>query len=126
MLAIAVVAMIAPALVVPLFVAAGFISVRLYLNRSKEILKPFGAAFLGAMPWVWFFILQAIGTAFLIFSAQGHEFVRALKNPEFTKFIDNPAQQVLPLLLGFLIGTVSGALGGILAARWQPRNGPSH
>lgn len=125
-LAIVLIASIAPPLVVPLFVAAGFASVRIYLSRSKETLKPFSGAFLGAMPWLWLSILQGFGTAFFIFSQQGRQIAKALKNPEFTQLIDDPAKQILQLLLFLLIGTLSGALGGLLAVRWQPRNGPSH
>jgi hypothetical protein len=126
LLAVFFVALIAPALIIPLFLAAGFSAVRIYINRTNESLNPSGAAFLGAMPWIWFFLLQAIGIIFLFFSPEGHEVVKAMKNPDYIQILNDPAKQVFPLLMGFVIGTASGALGGIIAVRWQPRSGPSH
>lgn len=126
LLAIAVTASIAPMLVVPLFIAVGFTAVRVYLSRTKETLKPGSAALIGAMPWLWLFLLQALCTAFLILTPQSREIAKAFNNPEFTQLLDDPAKQVVQLLLFLLVGTAAGALGGILAVRWQPRNGPSH
>lgn len=126
LLAIAIVASLAPPLVVPLFIAAGFTAVRLYLSRTKETLKPFSAALIGAMPWLWLFLLQALCTAFLMFAPQSREIAKAFNNPEFNQLLNDPAKQIVQLLLFLLIGTASGALGGILAMRWQPRKGPSH
>lgn len=120
------VAAVAPPLVVPLFVAAGFAAVRLYVNRTHEQLKLMGAAVMGAMPWFWFFLLQVAGALFLFFSPQVHALVKAMNNPEYTRFIDDPARESLFLLLNLVVSSGSGALGGILGVRWQPRNGPSH
>jgi hypothetical protein len=130
LLAIAIIASVAPPLLVPILVAAGFTSVRIYVSRTSERLTPSGAAFLGAMPWLWLSvplsILEAISVGFVVFTAQGKEIVKTLKNPEVIQLMNDPAKLVAGLLLTLLVGTVSGALGGILAARWQPRNGPSH
>ncbi len=126
LLAIAIIASVAPPLLFPILVAAGFTSVRVYLSRTAEKLTPSGGAALGAMTWLWLYLLEALSTAFIIFTAQGREVVKALKNPELAQLVDDPAKLVPTLILFLLIGTVSGALGGILAVRWQPRNGPSH
>ncbi len=126
LLAAALLALIAPPLVVPLFVAAGFAAVRLYVSRTHESLKLMGAAVMGAMPWFWFFLLQAAGALFLFFSPQVHDAVKALNNPDYSRFIDDPQREALFLLLNLVISSGSGALGGILGVRWQPRNGPSH
>jgi hypothetical protein len=126
LLVAALLAVIAPPLVVPLFVVAGFAAVRLYANRTREILKPIGAAVMGAMPWFWFFLLQAAGALFLFFSPQVHDVIKAMNNPDYTRFIDDPAREALFLFVNLVVSSGSGALGGILGVRWQPRNGPSH
>ncbi len=123
LLAIALIANIAPPLLFPLLVAAGFTSVRVYRSRTAETLTPSGGAALGAMTWLWLYLLEATGTALVIFTTQGREIVKTLKNPDLAQFIDDPAKLIPTLLIFLLIGTVSGALGGILGARWQPRNG---
>ena len=123
LLAIALIANIAPPLLFPLLVGAGFTSVRVYTSRTTEALTPSGGAALGAMTWLWLYLLEASGTALVIFTAQGREIVKTLKNPELAQFIDDPAKLVPTLLIFLLVGTVSGALGGILGVRWQPRNG---
>ena len=126
LLAIALIANIAPPLLFPILVGAGFTSVRVYTSRTTEILTPSGGAALGAMTWLWLYLLEAAGTGLVIFTAQGREIVKTLKNPELAQLIDDPAKLVPTLLLFLLIGTISGAVGGILGVRWQPRNGPSH
>lgn len=126
LLAFFIAALIAPPLVIPLFVVAGFSAVRIYLNGSQESLRPSGAALLGAMPWFWFFLLQSIGIAVLLFSPEGHAMAKAMNNPDVMQFINDPAKQVFALVFSFFIGTAAGAVGGILAVRWQPRNGPLH
>jgi hypothetical protein len=126
LLAIAIIANIAPPLLFPILVAAGFTSARVYVSRTAESITPSGGAALGAMTWLWLYLLEAMGTGLIVFTAQGREIVKTLKNPELAQLIDDPAKLVPTLLVFLLVGTVSGALGGILAVRWQPRNGPSH
>lgn len=130
LLAIILVGSVAPSLAPAVLVAGGFAAVRLYLSRTSEQLTPSGAAVLGAMPWLWLSLplslLEAFGAAVLVFTAQGRDVVKAMKNPEVTQLLDDPAKVFSWLIVVILVGTVSGALGGILAVRWQPRNGPSH
>jgi hypothetical protein len=130
LLAIALIASIAPPLAPAIMVAAGFTAVRVYLSRTSENLSPSGAAILGAMPWLWlaipFSILEALGAGFFVLTPEGREAAKALKNPEVMKLMDDPAKLITGLLLIVFVGTVSGALGGILAVRRQPRSGPSH
>jgi hypothetical protein len=126
LVAIALIANIAPPLLFPLLVGAGFASVRVYTSRTAETVTASGGAFLGAMTWLWLYLLEASGTALIIFTAQGREVVRTLKNPELAQLIDDPTKLIPTLLVFLLVGTVSGALGGILGVRWQPRSGPSH
>jgi hypothetical protein len=126
LLAIALIANIAPPLLFPILVAAGFTSVRVYLSRTAESLTASGGAALGAMTWLWLYLLEASATCVIIFTAQGREIVKTLKNPELAQLIDDHAKLASTLLLFLFIGTVSGALGGILGVRWQPRNRPSH
>lgn len=126
LLAISIIANLAPPLLFPILVAAGFTSVRVYLSRTAENLTASGGAALGAMTWLWLYLLEAIGTAFVVFTAQGREIVKALKSPELAQLIDDPQKLVPTLILFLVIGAVSGAVGGVLAVRWQPRNGPSH
>ncbi len=126
LLAISIIANLAPPLLFPILVAAGFTSVRVYLSRTAENLTTSGGAALGAMTWLWLYLLEAIGTAFVVFTAQGREIVKALKSPELAQLIDDPQKLVPTLILFLVVGAVSGAVGGVLAVRWQPRNGPSH
>jgi hypothetical protein len=126
LLAISIIANLAPPLLFPILVAAGFTSVRVYLSRTAENLTASGGAALGAMTWLWLYLLEALGTAFVVFTAQGREIVKALKSPELAQLIDDPQKLVPTLILFLVIGAVSGAVGGVLAVRWQPRNGPSH
>lgn len=126
LLAISIIANLAPPLLFPILVAAGFTSVRVYLSRTAENLTASGGAALGAMTWLWLYLLEALGTAFVVFTAQGREIVKALKSPELAQLVDDPQKLVSTLILFLVIGAVSGAVGGVLAVRWQPRNGPSH
>ena len=126
LLAISIIANLAPPLLFPILVGAGFTSVRVYLSRTAENLTASGGAALGAMTWLWLYLLEAIGTAFVVFTAQGREIVKALKSPELAQLVDDPQKLVPTLILFLVIGAVSGAVGGVLAVRWQPRNGPSH
>ncbi len=126
LLAISIIANLAPPLLFPILVAAGFTSVRVYLSRTAENLTASGGAALGAMTWLWLYLLEALGTAFVVFTAQGREIVKALKSPELAQLVDDPEKLVSTLILFLVIGAVSGAVGGVLAVRWQPRNGPSH
>jgi hypothetical protein len=111
--------------------AAGFVSVRVYLTRTAENLTASAGAALGAMTWLWLFLVEAASVAFGIFTARGREiFKEAMKRPELTQIADDPqkfiAFFVLALLIFLVIGSASAALGGILAVRWQPKSGPSH
>jgi hypothetical protein len=126
LLAIALIANVAPPLLFPMLVGAGFASVRVYSSRTTETLTPSGGAALGAMTWLWLYLLEATGIGLIIFTAQGREIVRTLKNPELAALINDPGKLVPTLLVFLLIGTISGAIGGILGVRWQPRSGPSH
>jgi len=117
LLAIALVANIAPPLLFPILVAAGFTSVRVYNSKTAENLSAAGGAVLGAMTWLWLYLLEATGTGLIIFTAQGREIVKTLKNPELAQLINDPAKLVPTLLAFLLIGGVSGALGGILGVR---------
>lgn len=126
LLAIGVIANLAPPLLFPILVAAGFASARVYCSRSAESVSPSGGAVLGVMTWLWLYLLEAAGTSLVVFTAQGREIVKTLKNPDLAQFIDDPSKLVPTLLVFLLIGTISGALGGVLGARWQPRSGPSH
>jgi hypothetical protein len=130
-LAIVLIANVAPPLLFPILVAAGFASVRIYIGRTMESLTPSGGAALGVMTWLWLYLVVATGSCLMIFTALGHEAVKeavkTLKNPDQAQqIIDHPSVVVPSLILILLVGIVSGALGGILAVRWQPRNGPSH
>jgi hypothetical protein len=131
LLALSVIANIAPPLALPVMVAAGFVSARVYLSRTADGLTASGGAALGAMTWLWLYPLEAVGTVFELFTSQGHELVKnSLKAPELAQFLDDPRNFLIfviaVLIVTLVIGGVSAALGGILAVRWQPRNGPSH
>ena len=112
-------------------VAAGFVSARIYLSKTAAGLTVSGGAALGAMTWLWLYPLEAVGTVFELFTAQGREMVKSsLKAPELAQFLDDPQKflvfVIAVLIVTLVIGGISAALGGILAVRWQPRNGPSH
>jgi len=131
LLALSVIAGLAPALVFPIMVAAGFTSVRIYLARTSENLTASGGAALGAMTWLWLFLVEAIGTGFALFTVQGREIVKStLKRPELAQFVDDPQKLVaivaLAMVMALVIGGISAAIGGILAVRLQPRGGSSH
>ena len=129
--ALSIIASFAPALALPLMVAAGFVSARVYLSKTADGLTISGGAALGAMTWLWLFPLEAAGTVFELFTSQGREMVRSsLKAPELAQFLDDPQKflvfVIAVLIVTLVIGGISASLGGILAVRWQPRNGPSH
>jgi hypothetical protein len=131
LLAISVIASLAPPLVLPIMVAAGFTSVRIYLSRTAENLTASGGAALGAMTWLWLFLVEAIGTGAALFTVQGREVVKStLKRPELAQFIDDPQKLILIVALAMVmilvIGGISSAIGGILAVRLQPRGGSSN
>jgi len=115
----------APTLIIPILVAAGFASVRIYLSWTAESITASAGAALGAMTWLWLYLLWALAAGYAIFTAQGRDMIKAL-NPQSSQILDDPAKLVPTFIILLLIGTVSSALGGILAVRWQPRNGPSH
>jgi hypothetical protein len=126
--ALSIIASLAPPLVFPIMVAAGFTSVRVYLSRSAENLTTSGGAALGAMTWLWLFLVEAAGTGFAMFTAQGREIVKStLKRPELAQFVDDPHKLLmivaLAMVMALVIGGVSAAVGGILAVRLQPRDG---
>jgi hypothetical protein len=125
-LAMGVIASIAPPLSVPILIAAGFISVRIYRSKSMEHLTPVSGAALGAMTCFWPFLLEAAGTAVIVFTDQGRAYLKAVNNSDAVQFLSDPSKLIPTLIAFLLVGTVSGALGGALAARWQQRNGPSH
>jgi hypothetical protein len=130
LLAIVIIANLAPPLLLPILVAAGFTSVRVYLSRTAENLTASGGAALGAMTFLWLYLFEAICAAFVVFSTQAKEIAKAMKSPELaqgiTQLTDDPQKLVVLLISALVIGAVSGAVGGVLAVRWQPRNGPSH
>ena len=129
--ALSVFASVAPALVFLIMFAAGFASVRVYLRRTAENLTASGGAALGAMTWLWLYLVEAIGTLFALFTVQGREIVKnAMKRPELAQFVDDPQKFVLvvvaAMIIALVIGTASAAFGGIVAVRLQPRGGSSH
>ncbi len=121
-----------PIILFPIVLAAGFTSARVYRSLTSEILTASGGAILGAMTGLWLYLPAAISAGFsYFFTTQGKEMlVKALKNAQTAQLIDDPTKLVpvliLALILFVFIGAASGALGGILAVRWQPRNTPSH
>ena len=125
-----------PLILFPIVLAAGFTSVRVYLSLTAEKIKVSGGAILGAMTGLWLYLPAALSAGFnFLFTAQGKDaLLKALKNAQTAALVDDPAKLapiltpvlIVALILIVTIGAASGALGGILAVRWQPRNGPSH
>lgn len=111
--------------------AAGFSAARLYRIRSAELLTPMGGATLGAMTYLWLFVVAAIGTIFTLSSADGRNMLKNAmpQAPELSRIMNDPTQfitvMVAALVLSFFIGTLAAAFGGMLAARLQPRGGGS-
>jgi hypothetical protein len=131
LLALSVFASIAPALVFLILFVAGFASARVYLSRTAESLTASGGAALGAMTWLWLYLVEAIGTLFALFTAQGREIVKAaMKRHQLAQFVDDPKKFVLvvvaAMIVALVIGTASAAFGGIVAVRLQPRGGSSN
>jgi hypothetical protein len=131
LLALWLIASIAPALVFPIMVAAGFTSVRIYLSRTAESLTPSGGAALGAMTWLWLYLVEAIVTGLALLTVQGREVVKTtLKRPELAQYVDDPQKLLvivaLAMIMALIVGGASAAVGGILAVRLQPRDGSSH
>ncbi len=129
--ALSVIASAAPPLAFPIMIAAGFTSARIYLRRTAENLTASGGAALGAMTWLWLYLVEAIGTIMALFTVQGREVVKStLKRPELAQFVDDPQKLLLivgaALVVALLIGGASAAIGGILAVRLQPRGGSSN
>jgi uncharacterized protein involved in cysteine biosynthesis len=133
--AIALVALFLAAAVVPLLspvvlCAAGFVAARFYRTRTSEPLSPGGGAYLGVMTGFWLFLVVALCaavTSVYVSSPSGREILRAAmpKMPEVAKLLDDPHQFLISLLESlipmFFLATISGAFGGMLAARTSPR-----
>ena len=129
--ALSMIASVAPPLALPMLIAAGFVSVRIYLIRTTESLTPSGGATLGAMTWLWLYPLEAAGTVYEFFTPQGRTLLKsAFNTPELLHLLDDPQKVtvfvVAVLLVALVLGGLFAAIGGILAVRWQPRNRPSH
>jgi hypothetical protein len=111
--------------------AAGFAAARFYHRRTSEQLTPLGGATLGAMTFLWLFLVAAAGAVIMLSTPDGRETFRAgMPNvPELTKVLNDPNQFVtftlVALAVSFFIGTVAAAAGGMLAARLLPRSGQS-
>jgi hypothetical protein len=132
LVALSVVAQIGvPPLGLLILCAAGFAAARLYRNRTAEPLTPIGGATLGAMTYLWLFVVAAIGTIFTLSTQDGRNMLKAAmpQAPELDKILNDPSQfmvvMVAALVLSFFIGTLAAAFGGMLAARLQPRGGQS-
>ncbi len=137
--AVALVALFLAAAVAPLLApivlcAAGFAAARFYRMRTAEPLSPGGGAYLGVMTGFWLFLVVALCaavTCIYISSPAGREILRAAmpKMPEVAKLLDDPHQFLISLLESlipmFFLAVVSGAFGGMLAARLSARP-PQH
>jgi uncharacterized protein involved in cysteine biosynthesis len=83
------------------------------------------------MTYLWLFVVAAIGTIFTLSTQDGRNMLKAAmpQAPELDKILNDPSQfmvvMVAALVLSFFIGTLAAAFGGMLAARLQPRGGPS-
>lgn len=124
-------ARVAPGLALILLFGSGFAAASLYRARTSQAITMKAGATLGAMTWLWLFLVFLIGTTVSLTSEQNREAMKAAmpKVPEVTQVMNDPQQMVLVILMAivflFFLGTVSAAFGGMLAARLQPRGGQS-
>ena len=80
------------------------------------------------MTGFWLFLILAVCvlvTSISINSPEGQEVLKAFsqKVPELAKILSDPRQMLLALIVEFFILTVLAAFGGMLAARFEARNG---
>jgi hypothetical protein len=124
-------AAILPPLAFVVMFGSGFASARIYQNRTAENLTPSGGAALGAMSWLWLYIVGSIMAWISWFSDDGRKAMKAALSgrPEFAVFINDPQKYasllIASLLFALVIGAISAAVGGIMAVRMQPRGGAS-
>jgi hypothetical protein len=130
LVALSVVAQIGvPPLGLLILCAAGFSAARIYRSRTSEPLTPIGGATLGAMTYLWLFLVAAVATIFTLSTEEGRNMLKAAlpQAPELAKVLNDPSQfimvMVAALVLSFFVGTLTAAFGGMLAARLQPRGG---
>lgn len=118
-----------PPLGLLILAAAGFSAARVYRSRTTEPLTPIGGAVLGAMTYLWLFLVAAVATVFTLSTEEGRSMLKAAlpQAPELAKVLNDPSQFVMlmvaALVLSFFVGTLAAAFGGMLAVRLQPRGG---
>jgi hypothetical protein len=123
---LAIFAMLAPPLGVLVLCAAGYAAAWLYKRQSAQPLTAGAGAYLGVMTGLWLFLVLALFAALIaveVGTPAGREMLRAglSQMPETAKMLDDPHQMMVNIAEGlipmFFLATVSGAFGGMLAAR---------